>query len=123
MLAKTAALPTGYAVPGHGVVSPQRARGMSPRACLSVVRGCGGVVMGGHPRGPHAVLVLVGAYAVRGVNVIVRSVGRLFGPLAFPLLAGKWLWAFSAIACNTDVWGRSFYVDRATQAFGRRKRV
>ena len=79
--------------------------------------------MGGHPRGPHAVLVLVGAYAVRCVNVVVRGVGRLFGPLALPFLAGGGLWAFGATACNTGVWGRSFNVDGATQALGWRYRV
>ena len=79
--------------------------------------------MDGHPRSPHAVLVLVGAYAVRCVNVAVGGVGRLFGPLALPFLTGEGLWASGATACYTGVWGRSFYMDGATQAFGWRYRV
>ena len=79
--------------------------------------------MSGHPHGPHAVLVLVGACAVRSMNVVVRGAGRLFGLLALPFLGGGGLRSFGATACYPGLWGGSFNVDGATQAFGWRYRV
>ena len=79
--------------------------------------------MSGHPHGPRAVLMLVGACAVRSMNVVVRGAGRLFGLLALPFLGGGGLWSFGATACYPGVWGRSFYVDGATEAFTWRSRV